>query len=65
MADSDVSPFEIIHSGIVGKLLAHLTVSDAGAREQRIRHFLHVFLLCPVSMTTCSRHALSLSVFMI
>ena len=53
MADSDVSPFEIIHSGIVGKLLAHLTVSDAGAREQRIRHFLHVFLLCPVSVMTC------------
>jgi E3 ubiquitin-protein ligase TRIP12 len=50
MSDSDVSPFEIIHSGLVGKLLKYLTShSDLSARDDRIRRFLHVFLNCPVS----------------
>ena len=31
MRDSDVSPFEIIHSGIVGNLLTHLTSLDVAA----------------------------------
>ncbi|XP_064639626.1 E3 ubiquitin-protein ligase TRIP12-like isoform X2 [Lineus longissimus] len=48
MSDSDVSPFEIIHSGLVGKLLKYLTShSDLIIRDDRIRRFLHVFLNCP------------------
>ncbi|XP_074658456.1 E3 ubiquitin-protein ligase TRIP12-like [Tubulanus polymorphus] len=52
MCESDVSPFEIIHSGIVGKLLQYLTSSPEGGaaavpRELRLRRFLHVFLGCP------------------
>ncbi|KAK3095400.1 hypothetical protein FSP39_014206 [Pinctada imbricata] len=48
MKESDVSPFEIIHSGLVQKLLQYLT-SPKGLvpRDVRIRRFLHVFLNCP------------------
>ena len=49
MSDSDVSPFEIIHSGLVEKLLTYITVSDPQLRDLRLRKFLHVFLGCPVS----------------
>lgn len=45
--DSDVSPFEIIHSGLVEKLLAYLTTTDVRQRDLRLRRFLHVFLNCP------------------
>ena len=49
MHESDVSPFEIIHSGLVKKLLQYLTsTSGAVHRDLRIRRFLHVFLNCPV-----------------
>lgn len=50
MEESDVSPFEIIHSGLIGNLLQYLT-SQTGVpdRDLRIRRFLHVFLKCPVS----------------
>ena len=48
--ESDISPFEVIHSGLVSKLLAYLTtMSGAAPRDVRIRRFLHVFLNCPVS----------------
>ncbi|XP_062604886.1 E3 ubiquitin-protein ligase TRIP12-like [Saccostrea cucullata] len=48
MRDSDVSPFEIIHSGLVQKLLAYLTSSSCVVpRDVRIRRFLHIFLNCP------------------
>ncbi len=50
MKDSDVSPFEIIHSGLVNSLLQFLTVSDARQRDHRLRRFLHVFLSCPVRL---------------
>lgn len=50
MRSSDVSPFEVIHSGLVNKLLQYLTANSATvARDERIRRFLHVFLNCPVS----------------
>lgn len=46
--DSDVSPFEVIHSGLVRKLLSYLTtMTGAAPRDVRIRRFLHVFLNCP------------------
>lgn len=48
MKDSDVSPFEVIHSGLVRKLLQYLTsMEGAVPRDVRIRRFLHVFLNCP------------------
>ncbi|XP_041350022.1 E3 ubiquitin-protein ligase TRIP12-like isoform X2 [Gigantopelta aegis] len=48
MHESDVSPFEIIHSGLVKKMLQYLTTtSGAVHRDLRIRRFLHVFLNCP------------------
>ena len=49
MRDSDVSPFEVIHSGLVIKLLQYLTTMEGAVpRDVRIRRFLHVFLNCPV-----------------
>lgn len=48
MRSSDVSPFEVIHSGLVTKLLQYLTAnSGIVIRDERIRRFLHVFLNCP------------------
>ncbi|XP_045199519.2 E3 ubiquitin-protein ligase TRIP12-like isoform X2 [Mercenaria mercenaria] len=48
MKDSDVSPFEVIHSGLVKKLLLYLTSMEGTVpRDVRIRRFLHVFLNCP------------------
>ncbi|KAL4220729.1 Ubiquitin-protein ligase [Mactra antiquata] len=48
MKDSDVSPFEVIHSGLVKKLLHYLTTMEGSVpRDVRIRRFLHVFLNCP------------------
>ena len=53
LKDSDISPFEVIHSGLVRKLLAYLTtMTGAAPRDVRIRRFLHVFLNCPVSTQT-------------
>ena len=52
--DSDVSPFEIIHSGLVEKILAYLTTTDIRQRDLRLRRFLHVFLNCPVSKHQCN-----------
>ena len=46
--DSDVSAFEVIHSGLVNKMLQYLTLQDPHLRDLRIRRFLHVFLGCPV-----------------
>ncbi|XP_025078831.1 E3 ubiquitin-protein ligase TRIP12-like isoform X3 [Pomacea canaliculata] len=53
MEESDVSPFEIIHSGLIGNLLQYLT-SQTGVpdRDLRIRRFLHVFLKCPAPGVT-------------
>ncbi|XP_050411436.2 E3 ubiquitin-protein ligase TRIP12 [Patella vulgata] len=46
--ESDISPFEIIHSGMVKKLLQYLTsVNGTLSRTVRIQRFLHVFLSCP------------------
>lgn len=51
LGDSDVSLFEIIHSGLVDKLLAYLVAADDETRRPlRLRRFLHVFLHCPVGV---------------
>lgn len=48
VVESDISPFEVIHSGLVSKLLNFLT--SAGnqeyCREVKLRQFLHVFWNC-------------------
>ena len=48
--ESDVSPFELIHSGLVGKFLTYLTTLNAEERQMKLRRFLHVFINCPVSL---------------
>jgi len=48
VTDSDMSPFEIIHSGLVGALLLHLTVADVTVRNNRLCKFLQAFLSLPV-----------------
>ena len=44
-----MSPFEIIHSGLVTALLPYLTGSDVVQRDNRLRKFLRIFLSLPVS----------------
>ncbi|XP_071839072.1 E3 ubiquitin-protein ligase TRIP12-like isoform X2 [Apostichopus japonicus] len=48
LTGSDVSAFEILHSGLVGKLLTFLVSGSGKNREKRLQHFLHVFLKCPL-----------------
>ena len=51
LTNSDVSPFEILHSGLVSRLLNFLTSNsgrEALNRNTRLKRFLHVFLHCPV-----------------
>ena len=54
VSDSDVSSFEIIHSGLISKLITYLTEptlthNQRSCRNDRLRIFLHVFAGCPVS----------------
>jgi hypothetical protein len=49
VTDSDMSPFEIIHSGLVGALLSHLTIAEVAVRNDRLCRFLQAFLNLPVS----------------
>lgn len=54
VSESDVSSFEIQHSGLVKQLLLYLTSNserDTVSRDERIKRFLHVFFGCPVSQT--------------
>ncbi|XP_043926988.1 E3 ubiquitin-protein ligase TRIP12 isoform X2 [Protopterus annectens] len=51
VSESDVSSFEIQHSGFVKQLLLYLTSrndKDLVSRDVRLRRFLHVFFGCPV-----------------
>ncbi|KAM9453591.1 E3 ubiquitin-protein ligase TRIP12 isoform 12-T19 [Salvelinus alpinus] len=51
VSESDVSSFEIQHSGLVKQLLLYLTSSsdrDLVSRDIRLRRFLHVFYGCPI-----------------
>lgn len=52
VSESDVSSFEIQHSGFVKQLLLYLTSKsekDAVSRDIRLKRFLHVFFSSPVS----------------
>uniref|UniRef100_UPI0037E84B9D E3 ubiquitin-protein ligase TRIP12 isoform X4 n=1 Tax=Semicossyphus pulcher TaxID=241346 RepID=UPI0037E84B9D len=51
VSESDVSSFEIQHSGLVKQLLVYLTSNsdrDLLCRDVRLKRFLHVFAGCPV-----------------
>ncbi|XP_033953465.1 E3 ubiquitin-protein ligase TRIP12 isoform X2 [Pseudochaenichthys georgianus] len=51
VSESDVSSFEIQHSGLVKQLLVYLTSSsdrELLSRDVRLKRFLHVFAGCPV-----------------
>ncbi|KAL0280843.1 UNVERIFIED_CONTAM: hypothetical protein PYX00_002014 [Menopon gallinae] len=48
LKESDISPFEVNHSGLVEALLEFLTHENDGSREDRLRTFLHVFADCPL-----------------
>ncbi|XP_051512203.1 E3 ubiquitin-protein ligase TRIP12 isoform X2 [Myxocyprinus asiaticus] len=51
VSESDVSSFEIQHSGLVKQLLLYLTTNserDTISRDARIKRFLHVFFGCPI-----------------
>lgn len=50
LVESDISSFEINHSGLIAALLGFM-VDEAGytsAREQRLRSFINTFADCPV-----------------
>ncbi|KAH9509428.1 Ubiquitin-protein ligase [Bulinus truncatus] len=60
MRESDVSPFEVIHSGLITQLLEYLTSTSGDVtRELRIRRFLHVFLNCPPPSVTYIKDSLN------
>ncbi|XP_030251219.1 E3 ubiquitin-protein ligase TRIP12 isoform X1 [Sparus aurata] len=51
VSESDVSSFEIQHSGLVKQLLVYLTSNtdrDLLSRDVRLKRFLHVFSGCPL-----------------
>ncbi|XP_061684230.1 E3 ubiquitin-protein ligase TRIP12 isoform X1 [Syngnathoides biaculeatus] len=54
VSESDVSSFEIQHSGLVKQLLLYLTSHtdrDLLSRDLRLKRFLHVFVGCPIPGT--------------
>lgn len=52
---SDISPFEVNHSGLVKSLLGYLT-RPGEDRQERIRQFLHVFAKCPLMSNMLVEH---------
>lgn len=49
LIESDISPFEVNHSGLIKALLNYLAgVSGSIERDQRLRIFLNVFAGCPL-----------------
>nr|XP_022913625.1 E3 ubiquitin-protein ligase TRIP12 isoform X2 [Onthophagus taurus] len=48
LIDSDISPFEVNHSGLIKALLNYLAATEGCVdRDQRLRIFMHVFAGCP------------------
>lgn len=54
LMEGDISPFELIHCGIIKKLMHYLTHTETGDndRDARIRRFFHVFLGTPADANT-------------
>jgi len=50
VVESDISSFEVNHSGLIGALLGFLTDESGytSSRDSRLRSFIHVFAECPV-----------------
>lgn len=49
LMESDISPFEVNHSGLIKSMLNFMTVDDGLVhRDDRLRAFLHVFAGLPV-----------------
>lgn len=50
IAKGDVSPFEMVHSGLITKLYQYLTddISVPHDRSARLKQFLHIFISMPV-----------------
>ncbi|CAG7833938.1 unnamed protein product [Allacma fusca] len=50
VVDSDVSSFEVNHSGLIGSLLSFLVDIDGYSvpRDTRLRSFIHIFADCPL-----------------
>ncbi|XP_021937421.1 E3 ubiquitin-protein ligase TRIP12 isoform X3 [Zootermopsis nevadensis] len=56
--ESDISPFEVNHSGLIQAILQYVTQADSpvmGSRDQRLRTFLHVFSGCPLAPDFCGQ----------
>uniref|UniRef100_A0A1B6CDK3 E3 ubiquitin-protein ligase n=1 Tax=Clastoptera arizonana TaxID=38151 RepID=A0A1B6CDK3_9HEMI len=60
---SDISPFEVNHSGLIHSFLNFLTHTDDNKRDDRLRAFLHVFANCPLDggSVTCDINITCLS----
>lgn len=55
LLDSDISPFEVNHSGLIKAMLTYMTSEDEDMsvdRNTRLRTFLHVFADLPLSSVT-------------
>lgn len=49
LIESDISPFEVNHSGLIKAMLSYLASHEGIIeREQRLRNFLHIFAGCPL-----------------
>lgn len=49
LIESDISPFEVNHSGLIKAMLSFLASSESVVdRNQRLRNFLHIFVGCPL-----------------
>lgn len=49
LIESDISPFEVNHSGLIKAMLSYLaSLEGVMDREQRLRNFLHVFVGSPL-----------------
>lgn len=49
LIESDISPFEVNHSGLIKAMLNYLASQEGLLdRDQRLRNFLHVFVGCPL-----------------
>jgi len=64
ISDGDISPFELIHCGVIRKLMHYLTHTLDGeeARDKRIRKFLHVFIGSPVDTSTVMDYSYEMSI---
>lgn len=52
IAKGDVSPFEMVHSGLITKLFQYLTddISIPNDRPERLKQFLNIFINIPLEM---------------